>query len=180
MLTRAREVRSTDQGAGMSMHDLANLAAALAAPGQPATGLAALDAALAAAVGHRLLTVLVLDEARGVNRRFYSSRPEAYPVGGEKPIRRESELYRFVVQQGVARVCRDRQDVVRAFPDHDLILSLGCESAVNVPVRWDGRTLGALNLLHEAGYYGEAQLPALSVFAALAVAPILRILGERG
>ena len=98
-------------------------------------------------------------------------------MGGEKPIRRESELYRLVVQQGVPRVCRDRQDVVRAFPDHDLILSLGCESAVNVPVRWDGRTLGALNLLHGAGHYGEAQLPALSVFAALAVAPILRVLG---
>ncbi len=90
------------------------------------------------------------------------------------------KLYRRVVQQGVPRVCRDRQDVTRAFPDHDLILSLGCESAVNVPVRWDGRTLGALNLLHEAGHYGEAQLPALSVFAALAVTPMLRILGEHG
>lgn len=164
----------------MSMHDLVNLAAALAAPGQPGTGLVALDAALAAAVGHRLFTVLVLDEARGVNRRFYSSRPEAYPVGGEKPIRRESELYRLVVQQGFPRVCRDRQDVIRAFPDHDLILSLGCESAVNVPVRWDGRTLGALNLLHGAGHYSEANLPALSVYAAFAVAPILRILGEHG
>ena len=181
MLTRAPEtLAATDQGAGMSMHDLVDLAAALAAPGQPGTGLAALDAALAATVGHRLFTVLVLDEARGVNRRFYSSQAEAYPVGGEKPIRRESELYRLVVRQGAPRLCRDRQDVKRAFPDHDLILSLGCESAVNVPVRWDGRTLGALNLLHEAGHYGEAQLPALSVFAAFAVAPILRILGGRG
>jgi transcriptional regulator with GAF, ATPase, and Fis domain len=164
----------------MSMRNLADLAAALAAPGQPETSLAALDAALAAAVGHRLFTVLVLDEARGVSRRFHTSRPDAYPAGGEKPIRRASELYRLVVQQGIARFCRDREDIVRAFPDHDLILSLGCESAVNVPVRWDGRTLGALNLLHEAGHYSEAQLPALSVFAALAVAPILRILGEHG
>ncbi len=76
MLTRAPEtLAATDQGAGMSMHDLVDLAAALAAPGQPGTGLVALDAALAATVGHRLFTVLVLDEARGVNRRFYSSRP---------------------------------------------------------------------------------------------------------
>ncbi|MBV1795684.1 GAF domain-containing protein [Siccirubricoccus sp. G192] len=82
------------------------------------------------------------------------------------------------MQQGVPRFCRNREDIIRAFPDHDLILSLGCESAVNMPVRWDGRTLGALNLLHEACHYTEAQLPALSVFAALAVAPILRILGE--
>jgi hypothetical protein len=162
----------------MSMEHLQRVAAALAAPGQPATGLAALDAALGATIGHRLFTVLLLDEARGVSRRFHSSRPEAYPVGGEKPIRRESELYRLVVQQGVPRFCCNREDIIRAFPDHELILSLGCESAVNMPVRWDGRTLGALNLLHEAGHYAEAQLPALSVFAALAVAPILRILGE--
>ncbi len=162
------------------MKGLGALAAALAAPGLPEAGLAALDAALADAVGHRLFTVLVLDEARGVSRRFHTSRPDAYPVGGEKPIRRDSELYRLVVQQGAARFCRGREDIVRAFPDHGLILSLGCESAVNVPVRWDGRTLGALNLLHEAGHYGEAQLPMLSVFAALAVAPVLRVLGEHG
>src|SRR3712207_7851779 len=49
-----------------------------------------------------------------------------------------------ILQQGIARFCRDREDIIRAFPDHELILSLGCESAVNVPVRWDGRTLGAL------------------------------------
>lgn len=156
------------------------LAAALAAPGQPEAGFAALDAALAADIGHRLFTVLVLDEARGVSRRFHTSRPDAYPVGGEKPIRRDSELYRLVVLQGAARFCRDRDDIVRAFPDHGLILSLGCESAVNVPVRWDGRTLGALNLLHAAGHYGEAQLPALYVFAALAVAPVLRVLEGEG
>ena len=30
----------------------------------------------------------------------------------------------------------------------------------------------------KAGHYAEVQLPALSVFAALAVAPILSILGE--
>src|SRR3954465_1507553 len=72
---------------------LAPLLAALAGPGQPAAAFAALDRALAATVGHRLFTVLVLDEARGVNRRCYSSQPVAYPVSGEKPLVRESELY---------------------------------------------------------------------------------------
>ncbi|MBR0680903.1 GAF domain-containing protein [Roseomonas eburnea] len=161
------------------MEALRHVAAALAAPGQPMAGLAALDTALASAVGHRLFTVLVLDEARDVSRRFYSNRPDAYPVSGEKPIRRESEFYRLVVEQGAPRICRDRADIIRAFPDHPLILSLGCEGAVNVPVHWDGRTLGAINLLHDAGHYTEAHLPVLSVFAALAVAPILRILEGR-
>jgi hypothetical protein len=162
------------------MQPVQRAAAALAAPGQPGSGLAALDAVLADSVGHRLFTVLVLDEARGVSRRAYSSQPGAYPLSGEKPLRRDSEFYALVARQGLPRFCRNREDIIRAFPDHELILSLGCEAAVNMPVRWNGQTLGALNLLHAAGHYTEAQLPALSVFAALAVAPILHILGEEG
>lgn len=155
---------------------LEGVAQALARPGQPEAGLAAIDAASAALVGHRIFTVLVLDHARGVNRRYYSSRPAEYPVGGYKPIDRTSEFYARVVEAGEARFCRDRDDIIRAFFDHEIIFALGCEGAVNVPVRWDGRTLGALNLLDAAGHYREAQLPVLNVLAALAVAPILRIL----
>lgn len=157
---------------------LQRVAEGLAAPGQPGMGFTALDAALAASVGHRMFTVLVLDEARGVSRRFYSSNPGAYPVSGEKPIRRDSEFYRQVVEQGAPRICHDRADIERAFPDHALILSLGCEGAVNVPVRWNGRTLGALNLLDQAGHYTAVQMPVLGVFAALAVAPVLHVLGN--
>lgn len=160
----------------MSLDALGRAAAGLAAAGQPQAGLAALDAALAEAIGHRLFTLLVLDAARGVSRRAYSSRPEAYPVLGEKPLRRGTEFHRLLVEEGRPRFCRDRADIIRAFPDHALILALGCEGAVNLPVRWDGRTLGALNLLHGAGHYDETQTSLLSVFAAFAVAPVLRIL----
>lgn len=90
---------------------LQDVAAALAAGGQPGRAFAALDAALASAVGHRLFTVLVLDERHGVSRRFYSSNPKAYPVSGEKPIRRDSEFYRLVVEQGRPRICHDRADI---------------------------------------------------------------------
>lgn len=155
---------------------LEDLARALAAPGQPGVGLAAMDATLASLVGHRLFTVLVLDESRTQNRRYHSSRPVEYPVGGYKPVQRGSDYYRRVVEAGEVRFCHNRDDIIRAFPDHELILSLGCESCVNVPVRWNGHTLGALNLLHGAGHYSEAQLPTLRLVAALAVAPLQWIL----
>lgn len=158
---------------------LDELTQALAAPGQPQAALAALDAASAAMIGHHLFTVLLIDEARGVRRRFHSSRPAEYPVGGFKPIPAESEYFRTIVSAGEPRFCHGRDDIIRSFDDHALILSLGCESAVNMPVRWNGRTLGALNLLHAAGHYSAAQLPMLRVLAALAVAPLLCILQER-
>jgi len=170
----AREkAHDTHPGLPMTLDDLA---LALASPGQPQLGLAAMEAALASAVGHRLFTVLVLDEARGLNRRYHSSRPVEYPVGGYKPVQRGSEYYRQVVEAGQPRFCRNREEIIQAFPDHELILSLGCESCVNLPIRWNGRTLGALNLLHAAGHYSETQLPVLRVFAALAVAPLQWIL----
>ena len=60
-------------------------------------------------------------------------------------------------------------DIRTVFFDHALIASLGCASVLNLPVVHDGRTLGVLNLLHEASWYGEDDVPLGQVFAALAV-----------
>lgn len=79
---------------------LEDLVVAMAAPGQPRVGLAALDAVLAAQIGHRLFTVLVLDVACGMNRRFHSSRPVEYPVGGFKPVQRGSDDHRTLIGPG--------------------------------------------------------------------------------
>lgn len=133
----------------------------------------ALDAALRVRPGHKLFTVLAIDWAREQNRRVYTSDAEAYPCGGAKPLHRDSEFFQSVVVGGQARICPDRQACRAAFFDHALIESLGCESAVNVPVRWRGTTLGSLNLLHESGWYQPRMLPELTEFAALA-APLLR------
>lgn len=154
---------------------LAAVATAMARTGQPEAGLKALDHALAATVGHRLFTVLVMNHAAGQKQRYYTNQPQAYPAGGHKPIEPFGEYHDTVVLAGRPRFLRDRADIIRAFPDHALILSLGCEGAVNVPVRWNGETLGGLNLLGEAGRYDEAQTPLLLTFAALAVPAFLHI-----
>src|SRR5205085_1653728 len=144
----------------------------LTCPVQPAAALRALDLALREHPGHKLFTVLAIDAVRKESRRMYTSAPEQYPCQGTKPLRTDSDFYRRVFLAGEPRICRDRNECRAAFPDHALIESLGCESAVNVPVRWNGVTLGSLNLLHEAGWYGESSLPILTVYAGLAV-PIL-------
>ena len=152
------------------------VAQALVLAGQPGRGLAALADTLSARVGYRLFTVLVLDRQAGLSRRFYSSQPAVYPTAGAKPLREDSDFYATVVRQGRARICPDREACREAFPDHELIFSLGCESAINVPVRWDGQTIASLNLLHEAGWYRQAMLPELSAYAALAIPVIQKII----
>jgi GAF domain-containing protein len=154
---------------------LAAVAAAMAHPGQPQAGLLALDRALAATIGHKLFTVLVLNQAAGQKQRYYTNQPGAYPTGGHKPIEPAGEYHQTVVLAGQPRFLRNRADIIRAYPDHPLILSLGCESSVNVPVRWNGETLGGLNLLDGAGRYHEAQTPLLLNFAALALPAFLHI-----
>ena len=66
-------------------------------------------------------------------------------------------------------------DIRAVFFDHELIASLGCDSVLNVPVVWNYRMLGTINLLHEANWYSEADLPVSAIFAGLAVAPYLAV-----
>ncbi|WP_204324638.1 hypothetical protein, partial [Stenotrophomonas maltophilia] len=71
--------------------------------------------------------VLVINWAKNENQRFYTNQPGPYPTGGAKPLVKEGEFYREVIMAGRPRICRDYDDVKRAFFDHELIRSLGCE-----------------------------------------------------
>ncbi len=61
------------------------------------------------------------------------------------------------------------------FYDYELIWSLGCESVLNMPVRWRGQTLGTLNLLHKAGHYNEGHVAHVRLLAHLALPALLGI-----
>jgi len=78
-----------------------------------------------------------------------------------------------------SRLCRTRDECRAAIFDFALIDQLGCESAVNVPVRADGRTIGSLKLLHEAGWYTEEMLPTLEPVGALAAALLVPLLSPQ-
>lgn len=146
--------------------------AALRQPGPPEKLFAAVDRALAETVGHKLFTLLyVAPNGRRV-KRLYTNMPKDYPVGGYKEIT-DSPWHRQVIQGRHAWVGHDAKDIAWAFFDHELIVSLGCESAVNVPVVYAGRVLGTLNLLDAAGHYEESDVARIEPFAALLIGPFL-------
>jgi len=150
------------------------VAAAVAGGGQPEATFRALDHAMAAAIGHRLFTVLLRHPTE--SERRYTNQPAAYPVGGRKPIT-PSPWTEQLFTRREPYIGRTAADIRAVFFDHELILSLGCESVLNVPVAWDGRVLGTLNLLHEAGWYGAADVRTGLAFAALAVPAYLALMG---
>jgi GAF domain len=148
--------------------------AALAETEQPLATFRAVDAALAETPGHILFTVLVHHRAARQSERFYSNQPEAYPVGGRKPVTDSAWMQR-VIHGGEPYIGRTREDIATPFFDHALIQSLGCESILNMPAHWRGQTLGTLNLCHRAGHYGESDLPRLRLIAQLAVPALLQM-----
>ncbi|NKB57908.1 MAG: GAF domain-containing protein [Alphaproteobacteria bacterium] len=136
--------------------------------------LAALDPALDAVFGHTLFTALLYDAESGYTERYYTSNPDAYPVGGRKPPNLTAWTQNLLVERR-PYIGRNADDIREIFFDHELILSLGCESILNIPVVHKGETLGTLNILNEAGWYDESDIPAAMVFAGLAVPAYLEL-----
>jgi hypothetical protein len=141
---------------------------------QPGATFRAIDTALAATTGHKLFTILIHHPSLRESERFYSNMPVAYPVGGRKPVT-DRPWMQTVIGAGQPYIGRTREDIADVFYDHELIWSLGCESVLNMPVRWNGQTLGTLNLLHEAGWYSEADIAAVRLFAHLTLPAMMLI-----
>jgi len=139
---------------------------------QPQATFGAIDKAVAATIGHRLFTILVHHRAERASERVYTNMREAYPVGGRKPIT-DSPWMQQVMQRGQPYIGRNADDLRDVFYDHELIVSLGCRSVLNIPLRWQGETLGTLNMLHEENWYGTEHIELARVFAQLAVPAVM-------
>ena len=141
------------------------LAGALSGSGQPEAGFRALEAALREEIGFRAFTIMQHDGA--FNRRVYSSVPDAYPLGGAKPMRDINWMKR--VKAGLPNICNGEAAIREDFTDHAVILGLGCTSLLNLPVYWNGRLRGVLNLLGGATGYDEAQATRGMLFTPYAI-----------
>jgi hypothetical protein len=141
---------------------------------QPDATLRAIDAALAHDPGHILFTVLVHHPSLRQSERYYSNKPDAYPIGGGKPVTDTPWMQR-VIHGGHPYIGRSRNDIAQNFFDHALIHSLGCDSILNMPVRWRGQTMGTLNLCNRAAFYDEGHLPRVRLIAQLALPALLTI-----
>lgn len=159
------------------MPHLAAVVAAHREADQPEVTFRAVDAALAATTGHILFTILIHHPGLKQSERFYSNMPDAYPVGGRKPVT-DRPWMQSVIGRGEPYIGRTREDIKEVFFDYELIWSLGCESVLNMPVRWQGQTLGTLNLLHKAGWYDESDIAVTRLFAHLAL-PAMALISRR-
>jgi hypothetical protein len=119
-------------------------------------------------MGWRLFTILRYVEAEDAVERLYTSDEKAYPVGGRKPLAKITASH-GAMEQGEVFLAATREEVCKAFFDHELIFSLGITSILNVPIRHAGCRLGTLNLCGEEGMYGQAEIARGKILAGLLV-----------
>src|SRR3954470_6656249 len=124
--------------------DFLNILTALERPGQPDITFEAVDRLANSLVGHQLFTLLAVEGDEVA--RVYSNRPGEYPVSGRKPMGK-TPWGDLVIRQAKSYLGRDREGIRWAFFDHVLIESMGLGSVINLPVVYDGRCLGTINLL---------------------------------
>lgn len=147
----------------------------------PDTVFAALHAEARSLTGARLFTVTVLDRAKGLARRAYTSHPVEYPASGTKPMRNDAWTD-LVLGQRRSFVANTTAEFAIYFTDHALINSLGCQSAMNIPVPDDaGLVVGTVNILDAEGHFTPDCVAALEslvshrrteILAAMALVPM--------
>ena len=145
----------------------------LAKPDQPRAVFAALEALTRETVGTLLFTAMTHDTEALRSFRIYSGNATAYPVSGWKPLKPEGPWYQRVIAGKQPFSALTIEEIAVVFPDHELIKSLGCESALNLPAVVAGRVIGTINLLHEKGYYTPARVAAASALLPFATIAFL-------
>lgn len=103
-------------------------------------------------IGHKLFTILLVSANREDTVRVYSDNLDAYPVNRVKRMG-VTPWGSQVIHGCNPYIAKNDDDIRWAFPDHELIKSLGLSSALSVPIVYKGQCLAVLNLQHAAMWY---------------------------
>jgi GAF domain-containing protein len=156
----------------LELDDLGELTQALRSPDRPPRVFRVAEAITGAAIGHRMFTIMRYDAGRGEVERVHTSLPAAYPVGGRKR-KKDTTWSDHVLRDMQVFRANDADGIRAAFDDHATIASLGLDSVLNIPLVLAGRSLGTMNLLHEAGWYTE-QDEVMGLLLGSFLLPVLR------
>jgi GAF domain-containing protein len=156
----------------LTLADIAAIADVTAHAGNAEAVFRVVEALAQRAIGFRLFTIMRLHAASAEVERVYTSNPAAYPVSGRKP-KQGTPWGEQVLDRGEIFVANSPDEVRAAFADYELIFSLGIGAIMNVPVRFCGRSLGTMNICHEAGWFTEADRAPGRLLGGLLVPPLL-------
>lgn len=156
----------------LTIDDLSTLAEIVAERHDTMKLYTAVDRLVQEVIGHKLFTMMRVHEASSEVERIYSSDTSAYPVGGRKQ-KRGTPWGRVVLDRGEVFVARNRDEVRDAFSDYELIFSLDIGSIMNIPLAFQGRRLGTMNISHDAGWFGDDDAASGKLIASFVVPSLI-------
>ncbi|QGZ66107.1 GAF domain-containing protein [Paraburkholderia acidisoli] len=165
---------STDtdlQPRALELADLTHLARSIRLPAQPAAIFRDVQEVAAATIGMRLFTIMAYDAEHEEVERLYSNMPDVYPNGGRKKKRGTPWAQRILADLKPFRAAT-QDDLRDAFDDHAVMTSMGLGSILNIPIAFDGRCIGTMNLTHVEGWY-TARHEELGILLGAFLAPAL-------
>ena len=125
----------------------------------PAQMMAALDRLIDQVVGMKMCTLVRVDLDQVSGMRIHSTQPDQFPIRTLRPIGNRTWQTRIVARQEVL-VTNTHDETAAVFGDADALRDLGCESCLCLPIAVQGKLLGTLNILHEAGYFTPERVAA--------------------
>lgn len=136
----------------LQIHDLEQLSSAMRQPGQPMTLFRAVAAVATETIGYRLFTIMVYDAREHEVERVFTNMPDVYPNGGRKK-KHGTPWSMQILQELQPFRGETMQDIRAAFDDHTVMTEMGLGSILNIPIAFDGRCVGTMNLTHVERWY---------------------------
>ncbi|WP_431273222.1 tripartite tricarboxylate transporter substrate-binding protein [Variovorax ureilyticus] len=127
-------------------------------------------------IGHKLCTILMICADRKNTVRIYSDNHGAYPLNKFKRMG-VTAWGDHVIHGGKCWIGRNDADMQWAFPDHELIKSLGLSSALSVPLMYKGECLAVLNMEHIENWYQPEHVAIAQLMIPFLVPELLSLSG---
>lgn len=156
----------------LTLEDVEAIVALSADASDPARVLVSVDDLAKRTIRHKVCSIFRYIDATAEVERIYTSSPGTHPTGGRKRIS-DYPHNQPVLARGEIYIARNCEAVARTYKEPERIFALGVTSIMNVPVRYAGRNVGALNLFGEAGWYAEPCFPTARAIAGLLVPTLM-------
>ncbi|WP_151637788.1 GAF domain-containing protein [Noviherbaspirillum aerium] len=141
---------------------------------QPSRLFSAAEAIAEQVIGFRLFTIMLFDSQRFEVQRLHSSMPAVYPLGGRKKKAATPWGEHVLMQRKVYRAERF-DEILMMFDDHETLRSLNIGSMLNIPIAYDGKCIGTMNLSHEEGWFTPDHERLGLLIGAFLVAPLMQL-----
>jgi len=105
-------------------------------------------------IGHKLITITVIDQSMKYVERVYSNNKKIYPLLGQKTMPKNI-WSKKVIKNKNHFLCKNKNQIKKIYFDYNTIFSLNCGSIINLLILFKNKPIGTINILHKENHYTQ-------------------------